>query len=135
MDELKSALNATIHCESNKSSVYTLYYTLKNWMDADLSCKAEGKHLVSFDSMDEFNHVFELISKECSIYGFWTSARDLGGDNWIWRNSGDMVLDDLWGGSEPTGDGDCGHMFLNFTPYQLNDASCELKMCYICESL
>ena len=58
IEDLKSTLNAQLYCERNKSSVYTIEYTLKNWMDADLSCKANGSHLVSYESVDEHNHVF-----------------------------------------------------------------------------
>ena len=134
INELKSAFNARCDSRANEPSAYTIHYTGKNWMDADLSCKAEGKHLVSFETLDEQKHVFELIEQECSLFGFWASARDLGGDNWIWRNSGEVVLTGLWGDGEPSGDGDCGNLHQSFTQYLLNDAPCETKNCYICES-
>ena len=101
-------------------------------MDADLSCKVEGRHLVSFETVDEYNHVLALIQKRCSAYGFWTSARDLGGDHWVWRNSGEKLIDDHWARGQPSGDGDCGNMFPTFQ-HALNDGVCEREMCYICE--
>ena len=134
IEELKSALKEEIHCQTNKSSVYTINYSLKNWIEADLSCKVEGSHLVSFETVDERNHVAMLMEKDCSVLSFWISARDLGGDNWIWRNSGESVLGDLWRPGQPDGDGDCGHMHPYDNTYQLNDLKCSQKMCYICES-
>ena len=134
IEKLQSEFTAQFNCEKNKSSVYTIHYEIKNWIDADLSCKTGGGHLVSFESADEYNHVFELIQSKCSVWGgFWTSARDLGSDIWIWRNSGEMVLRDLWWTLQPDGDGDCGHMHQHNTNYPLNDFSCDRKMCYICE--
>ena len=85
---------AHFNCETNKSPVYTIHYTPKNWTDADFVCKANGSHLVSFETVEEYNHVVEL-SQERWCSGFWTSARDVGDDDWVWSNSGERVLDDL----------------------------------------
>ena len=135
VDELKEAFTAQVNSETNKSSVYTIHYATKNWMDADLSCKARGGYLVSFESVEEYNHVVDLIQSKCSGNGgFWTSARDLGSDIWIWRDSGEFVIDDIWLKGEPNGDGDCGHMYDLFNTYPLNDMACDSKICYICES-
>ena len=90
IEELKSDFkNVQSDTKRNESSVYTIHYTLKNWMDSDLSCKAEGGHLVSFEIVDEQNHVAGLIQ--------WRYPRNwgLGDDNWIWRNRGEMVLEVL----------------------------------------
>ena len=103
-------------------------------MDADLSCKANGSHLVSFETVDELHHVYRLIDKQCPVQGYWTSASDLGDDNWIWQNSGEMVLDDLWYRGEPSGDGDCGNTYRQVQRNTLNDAKCENNFCYICET-
>ena len=130
MGELKSAVNAHFRCETKPPSVYTIRHSVKNWIDADLSCKAEGGHLVSFETEDEQNHV---IQKRCPVLGFWTSARDLGGDNWIWRNSEEAVLNDVWRSRESSGDGDCGRMHQACTIYLLNDLPCEKEMCFICK--
>ena len=40
LEELKSAFNAQFNSKMNESSTYTFHYQEKNWMDADLSCKA-----------------------------------------------------------------------------------------------
>ena len=109
--KLKSAVNAHFRCESKTpSEKNNSHHSVKNWIDADLSCKAEGGHLVSFETVDKQNYVFRLIQKRCPVLGFWTSARDLGGDNWIWKNSREAVLNDVWRSREPSGDGDCGHI-------------------------
>ena len=114
--------------------MYTFHYATKNWRDADLSCKAHGKHLVSFESVEQYDHVFEPIQKYCSDLGFWTSARELESNIWIWRNTGHFVIDDIWSPVHPDGDGDCGHMQQSQPGYPLNDLPCDTEMCYICES-
>ena len=135
VDELKKSFNAQVNSETNKSSEYAIHYYKKNWMDADLYCKARGGRLVSFESVQEYNLVADLIQSKCSGKGgFWTSARDLGSDSWIWRDSGEFVIDDIWGTSEPNGDGNCGHMKQTQPGYPLKDRSCDSEMCYICES-
>ena len=135
IEELKSDFkNAPFCIERNKPSVYSIHYSLKNWMDADLACKAEGGHLVSFETVDEQNHVAGLIQWRSPIWGFWTSARDLGDDNWIWRNSGVTVLEALWHRGEPNGDGDCGSTYRGQRNMILNDISCAEQFCYVCET-
>ena len=133
-EQMKGTFNAHTKCEANKSPVYTIHYTPKTWMDADLSCKANGSHLVSFETVNELQNVYKLIGKQCPKPGYWTSARDLGDDNWIWRNSGGKVLDDLWYKVEPSGDGDCGNTYRGAWRNALNDAICQKFFCYICET-
>ena len=124
-----------LNCVQNDSSKYTFHHSVKSWTDADLSCKAEGRHLVSFETVAEQRHAFRLTRMYTSCQ-YWTSAKDLGRDNWIWENSREKVLDDLWNKSpkEPSGDGDCAHMNKGLKGSPLNDTPCPAKLCYICES-
>ena len=82
--ELKYAL------KGRNELLYTVHYTKKNWTDADLSCKAGGGHLVSIETMEEYNHVVELSQKQRCYHpsddsGFWTSATNVGVNNWVWE--------------------------------------------------
>ena len=137
IQELKCACEETFDCEIIKSSIYTIGYNQKNWVDADLSCKvqAQHSHLVSFETVDEQSKVIELISEKSSgCAGFWTSARKLSGEYWIWRSSRERVNDSLWHNGKRSGFGYCGYMSTDFPKYLLNDYNCWIKMCYICES-
>ena len=135
IEQLQSDFTAQFNVEKNKSSMYTIHYSTKIWIDADLSCKARGEHLVSFESVDESNHVTKLLQNQCSTnLGFWTSARDLGNDNWIWRDNGELIMDDVWSTTEPSGNGDCALIHPSNPSYPLDDHPCDRYMCYICES-
>ena len=140
MDNLKDnkneieALKSKVNCERNDQPEYTVHYFLKNQADAGLVCNARGSHLVSFESVDERDHVYELIQHQCSNMGFWTSAKKPRAGGWVWSNSGELIIDEVWGAREPSGDGDCAHMFQSRPKYALNDLSCAIEMCFICES-
>ena len=132
IDELKCAYSETFDCETNKA-VYTIHYSLAYWLAANKSCQSKGSDLVSFESVEEYNHVLKLILKKCSSKGFWTSAKKVG-NKWMWKNKDKTVLDSLWNFGEPCGDGGCGYMSQDVPYYPLNDISCWSQMCYICES-
>ena len=111
-----------------------MFYTKKSWIDADLSCFLLGGHLVSFEDLAELDAVSNMITQPCSdIAGFWTAGRDIGNNNWIWRNSGDPIKADLWHASQPNNQPGCGHLWTNVSPYRFADYFCESTMCYICE--
>ncbi len=66
---------------------YTNYY---GFMDeyAGEYCEARGGHLVSFETQEEFDYVYEIASKYKGIKFFWTSGMN-NGEKWIWTNSGE----------------------------------------------
>ena len=134
INKLKCACNETSACEIKK--VYTIYWDEENWMYADLFCPyhALDSHLVSFETIDEQEQMFELIQKASSrCTRFWTSARKLASNNWIWRATGEKVNDDLWGPRQPRGDFGCGYIARQGFKYSLHSMDCEASMCYICE--
>ena len=134
VEDLKSVFNAQFNCERNKSSVYTVHYSLKNQTEAELCCQAEGSHLVSFQTLNEYNHVFQLIPRPCSGWGFWTSALKGRNDTWIWEISEELIIDEVWWTGQPSGDGVCAHMIKRKGDYRLNDLPCQKEMCFVCES-
>ena len=115
-------------------SQYQVFYTRKQWIDADLSCFKLGGHLVSFENMEELTHVSSLLTKNCATrLGFWTAGRDFGSNHWIWRDNGDAIKQDLWHVSQPNNNGDCGHLWTEHLPYRFADFGCSRELCYICE--
>ena len=114
-------------------SRYTFHYDLKNWTDADASCKSLNSKLVKLETVEEWTFVEGLVVQNCSTWrGFWTSAIDVANDTWVWSGTDDAVNVGLWDTGEPSGDGDCAHMRQN-RDYQLNDEPCDHSGCYICE--
>ena len=116
---------AHINCETNKSAVYTIHKTLKYWTDANFFCKAKGSHFVLFETVYEYNHLFELEKQQgCDAVGFWTCTRDLGDADWVWSNSGERVFDDFWRAREPSGDRDSGEIYEGFATIPFSDVYC-----------
>ena len=119
---------------AKNESQYQMFYTKKSWIDADLSCSLLGGHLVSFADLAELDAVSDMITQPCSdVRGFWTAGRDIGNNNWIWRDSGHPIKDDLWHASQPNNQALCGHLWTGVSPYRIADLHCEDTLCYICE--
>ena len=135
IEEIKKTLIMQSNDITKNESQYQLFYTKKNWIDADLSCYLLGGHLVSFEDLEELTAVSNMITQPCSDKsGFWTAGRDSGNDVWIWRNSGDPIKAELWHTSQPDDPAsDCGHLWTEVFPYRIADNTCERTFCYICE--
>ena len=116
MEGLYNAPSTNIRDVVKNESKYEMFYIKRTWIDADIQCFHRGGHLVSFEDLDELKYVSGLITKPCRVtaygYGFWTAARDLGNNQWIWRNSGDPISGDTWDFTEPNNSGDCGTFLL-----------------------
>ena len=137
IEGLYNAPSSNVNDVTKNESKYEMFYIRRTWIDADLQCFHLGGHLVSFEDLDEFKYVTGLITKPCPIttykYGFWTAGRDLGNNQWIWRNSGDPIKGDTWHITEPSGGGDCGILFPKENLHIFGDISCSRFNCYICE--
>ena len=89
IEEIKKTLS---NDATKKMSQYQIFFSEKKWIDADLSCFVLGGHLVSFEDLAELIAVSNMITQPWSDkVGFWTAGRDIGNNNWIWRNRGDPI--------------------------------------------
>ncbi|XP_072418166.1 C-type lectin-like [Chiloscyllium punctatum] len=109
----------------------------KTWIDAELHCQhlAPGGHLASLHWMEQNNVLAEMIQKSQNNLGpAWIGLSDTykeGTFLWIDGSASDFMF---WSEGEPNDHGrgeDCVHAFFKNSFYW-NDASCNLKMAFLC---
>ena len=111
---------------------YIVFQTSVTWSEADDFCKKIGQNLVSFRDESQWQEVINSIDTTCTVeLGTWTAGRKSGGI-WVWNETNVEIDSALWGGREPSGDGDCVALF-DLHQHRLNDAPCNHKQCFMCE--
>jgi hypothetical protein len=101
-----------------------------SWYDGEMSCEAEGTHLVVIDSLLEAGLVD--IMTQGQVWIGMSDHRDEGVFKWV--TDGSLVLIG-WRSGEPNdgnGDEDCG-TFAPGLDFGFNDGDCETNLAYVCE--
>ena len=133
---ITSCLTGLVTCPSDwlywNGSCYQAYDTKKSWNDASKFCQENQGHLVSMNSAEENQFVYENFAvkktfwiglvKDRSLWMFrWSNGQRLTFENWIQTPN-------------IQGNEDCGEM-TDYGSYRgmWNDLSCSAKQPFICE--
>ncbi|KAH8360806.1 hypothetical protein KR084_003183, partial [Drosophila pseudotakahashii] len=114
--------------------------TKKNWYDASESCRRIDSHLVSFETLEEWDLVNQYLFRKGIDDVYWTSGSDLGHQRkHHWFSTGEPLALNIWYPGEPNNYNGIEHCDLlgerrTRTNYNvLNDQDCEYQVLYICE--
>ncbi|XP_063319685.1 galactose-specific lectin nattectin-like [Pelmatolapia mariae] len=108
--------------------------SMKNWTDAESSCKTLGGHLASFHSTAEYTFIRELTHTEPGPNKrTWVGGNDRENETvWVWSDGSqfDFII---WASGEPNNYGveeDC--MEINYKGGDPNDAPCDDNKPFVC---
>ena len=93
------------------SSCYRHFSDTKTWNDAEADCVIEGGHLVSIESLNENNVVYNLRGTGTSLGDdIWIGLNDKAVENSFVWSDGTVSPYRYWSDNKPDGDSDCTKM-------------------------
>ena len=117
-------------------SFYRLDFRHKTWADAKDICDSDGAHLVSLQTVEEYN----ALKPYLQAYGhdsYWIGGRQVENSNDVYWETGDRLAINLWGNGQPEYQND--HMCISFwsgtqpSSYLMDDDKCTKNHPFICE--
>ncbi|KAH8329019.1 hypothetical protein KR074_001648, partial [Drosophila pseudoananassae] len=110
-----------------------------NWFDAYEYCRGMDTHLITFETMDEWNLISDYMKDKEMTDFYWTSGTDLANyGTHTWFSNGKPITLNIWRIGEPNNYGGNEHCdaFYIFPVTQhsaLNDEQCVTLRRFICE--
>ncbi|CAH1110862.1 unnamed protein product [Psylliodes chrysocephalus] len=121
----------------NKNSYYIGNHMVLSYVDADRFCKLIGMELVSIESKEENNYIYNYIRDTIAGTTFWSAGtRLVNGIDWYWLPYGRKVTYTNWFVGKP--DSKVEHciqlQFLKDSGLFWNDLNCAIAQNFICEA-
>ncbi|KAH8328283.1 hypothetical protein KR067_007662, partial [Drosophila pandora] len=110
-----------------------------NWFDAYEYCRSMDTHLITFETMDEWNLISEYMKDKELTNFYWTSGTDLANHGkHKWFSNGKPIKLNIWRIGEPNnfgGNEHCDAFYIIPETQQsaLNDEQCVTLRRFICE--
>lgn len=107
-----------------------------DWITAVQSCRLKDANLVSIDSEDEKNQLFDYLSINHYPESFWTSANDLMKHNEVkWLRTGQSVnhvfiMPEMTLNTRTA----CGLLVFNYSAHAMKKTACSETHKYICKT-